>query len=242
MTYITVDTKLADAVHRNYLLIPVINRFGIKLGFGDKSVKTVCEEYDVDPIFFTAILNTLTFENYFSEKRLKTFPILQIVDYLRKTHHYYRDIQLKIIDSAINNLIDNDKNQDGRLLLIRDFFDKYETELLAHLKREDDNTFPYIERLVALQHQENGKELFKKLSEKYSIKVFEREHDNVDEKLYDLKNILIKYLHGDYDQTACNTVIFELFRLEKDLIEHTRLEDKILIPMVEEVEQELTGK
>ncbi len=242
MTLINIDTKLADAIHRNYLLIPVINRFGIRLGFGDKSIKTICKEHQIDPEFFTAILNTFTFENYFSEKKLKAFPILQIVDYLRKTHTYYRDVQLKVIDFNINYLIESCPAPNNHLQLIRKFFSEYERELLAHLRREDENTFPYIQKLIEIQQKEDKEQLFKELSKKYSIKVFEREHDNVDEKLFDLKNILIKYLHGDYDQVYCNAVIFELFRLEKDLVEHTRLEDKILIPMVEEIELNLTGK
>ena len=241
MTLITTNTKLADVIHHNYLLLSVINRFGIKLGFGDKSIKNICDESKIDPDFFTAILNTFTFESYFSEKRLKAFSILQIVDYLRKTHEYYRNVELKVIDVHINILINSGKNTSG-LKLIRKFFDEYESELLAHLKREDDFTFPYIEKLVSFKTQENGTKLFKELSKKYNIHIFEREHNNVDDKLFDLKNILIKYLNEDYDQTSCNSVIFELFRLEKDLIEHTRLENKILIPMVEELENELRNQ
>jgi regulator of cell morphogenesis and NO signaling len=35
------NTKMADIIHGNYLLLPVINRFGIRLGFKDKTVKDV---------------------------------------------------------------------------------------------------------------------------------------------------------------------------------------------------------
>ena len=34
----SVKTKLADIIHNNYLLLPIFNRFGIQLGFGDKTV------------------------------------------------------------------------------------------------------------------------------------------------------------------------------------------------------------
>ena len=238
MNYITVNDKLANVLLRDYLLFSVVNRFGIKLGFGDKTIKEVCDETGTDPEFFTAILNTFTSERYFSEKRLKSFPILQIVDYLKKTHDFYRNIELKIIDVHLNILIESGKNAKG-LKLVKEFFENYKRELLAHLKREEERTFPYIENLVALQEKENKRELFEKLIRKYNIRVFEREHDNVDEKLFDLKNILIKYLNEDYDQSSCNAVIFELFKLEKDLVEHTKLEDKILIPMVQELEETL---
>ena len=50
---------------------------------------------------------------------------------------------------------------------------------------------------------------------KYSMHVYEEEHTDVDEKLYDLKNILIKYVHGDSLNAVYQEVIFELFRLKK---------------------------
>ena len=129
----------------------------------------------------------------------------------------------------------NNKN----LELIEKFLSDYKQELLAHLAREDRDTFPYIEKLWALKDVPNPKEIYKEWPREYSIKVFEREHDNVDEKLFDLKNILIKYFSGNYDQSLCNTVIFELSRLENDLKDHTRLENKVLIPMVVELEKKI---
>ena len=240
MTLITIKTKLADAICCNYLLIPLINRFGIRLGFGDKDVEAVCKEYNIDADFLVAILNTFTFESYFSESKLKTFSIDQWVDYLRRTHIYYREVQLPIIEKHLNLLISSTAGDSSKNLeLIGKFFANYKQELLTHLAREDKETFPYIEKLLALKSQPSSKEAYEEWSKNYSIKVFEREHDNVDEKLFDLKNILIKYSSGNYNQSLCNTVIFELSRLENDLKDHTRLENKILIPMVEELEQKI---
>ena len=238
MTLITTKTKLADAICSNYLLIPLINRFGIRLGFGEKDVETICNEHGIDAGFFTAILNTFTFESYFSESKLKSFPIAQWVDYLRRTHIYYREVQLPIIENHLSLLIKSIADESSKnLKLIGKFFSDYKQELLAHLAREDEETFPYVERLLTLKDTPDAKKVYEKWSKEYSIEVFEREHDNVDEKLFDLKNILIKYFLGNYDQSLCNTVIFELSRLENDLKDHTRLENKILIPMVEELEQ-----
>ncbi len=238
MKLITTKTKLADAICSNALLIPLINRFGIRLGFGDKDVETVCKEHNIDADFLATILNTFNFESYFSESKLKSFSIVQWVDYLRRTHIYYREVQLPIIENHLSLLIKSITNKDSKVLtLIGKFFSDYKQELLAHLAREDGETFPYIERLLELKNEPNSKEIYKEWSKEYSIKVFEREHDNVDEKLFDLKNILIKYFSGNYNQSLCNTVIFELSRLENDLKDHTRLENKILIPMVEELEK-----
>ena len=71
------------------------------------------------------------------------------------------------------------------------------------------------------------------------MKIYEEEHEEIDEKLYDLKNILIKYVSGDFEQAVCNEIIFELFRLEKDIKDHSRIENNILMPLVKEMEKSL---
>ena len=76
---------------------------------------------------------------------------------------------------------------------------------------------------------------------KYSIRQFEKEHTNVDEKLNDLKNLLLKYLKPDYDQNHCNEFLFALFQLEQDLKDHARIEDKILVPNVLEMEKQINN-
>jgi len=43
---------LSEVVEEHTSLIPVLNRFGIRLGLGDKSVSQICKEYDLDTDFF----------------------------------------------------------------------------------------------------------------------------------------------------------------------------------------------
>ncbi|MDR1343630.1 MAG: hemerythrin domain-containing protein [Prevotellaceae bacterium] len=235
MILITSEIKLADAIHSNYLLIPVITRFGIRLGFGDKTVKAVCKEHGVDVEFFTTILNVFSHESYFPQDRLLRFDVAQLVGYLQKTHGYYRTVLIPMLDKNMEAFVESAARPgEPEVRLIKNFFAQYKDELMAHLKREETITFPYITELVK-------KENTVLLHKKYSMKVFESEHDNVEEKLYDLKSILIKYLQGDYDEGARNSLIFNIFRLEKDLKDHTRIEDKILTPIVKQMEQALFG-
>ena len=50
--------QLSEVVEEHPSLIPVINRFGIRLGLGDKSVKTLCEEHSLDTDFLLTVINT----------------------------------------------------------------------------------------------------------------------------------------------------------------------------------------
>jgi regulator of cell morphogenesis and NO signaling len=241
MKLFTANMKMADVVHSNYLLIPVVNRFGIRLGFGEMTVSKVCRKHGVDPGFFLTILNTYCNENYFPQKTLQTFNVLTIINYLRKTHSYYIETEIPIIENEIKTLIGRGRRPNRSLSLVKKFFLQYKKELLSHLKREESITFPYIEQVHALFHAKKASAA-KRLTSNYSMQQYEEEHDNVDEILHDLKSILIKYIKGDFDQAVCNTIIFELFRLEKDIQDHTRIEETILRPMVIAMENNIRSR
>ncbi len=236
--------KMAEVIYNNYLLLPVINRFGIKPGFGDKTIKVVCEKTGINTDFFLCIINTFNNEKYFPEKKLQTFNVLIIVDYLKKTHSFYKLIQIPLIENHLLLFLESYKANKNTINQVRKFFNEYKYELIEHLNREENNTFPYVEKVYHFYKNMNiakSKEV-KNLLAKYSMKIFENEHNNIDEKLEDLKNILIKYIEPDFNENLCNILIFELFRLEKDLVDHTRIEENIMKPLVIFMEKELKLK
>lgn len=52
--------KLKDLISDNSLLLMVLNRFGISLGFGEKSVKESCDSQNVDVATFLAVANFIS--------------------------------------------------------------------------------------------------------------------------------------------------------------------------------------
>ena len=49
--------KMIDLIGDNYSLLQVMSRFGLSLGFGDKTVKEVCEMNNVDCQTFLVVVN-----------------------------------------------------------------------------------------------------------------------------------------------------------------------------------------
>jgi len=227
------DSRMSDLIHGNYLLLPVMNRFGVRLGFGDKTVGELCNESAIDLDFFLAIINTFNNHDYFPEEELRSFSAFLIVEYLKKSHHDFLKSRLPKIERLLTTLIENSGSED--LKIIQSFYKKYKTDLVSHIKDEEDNTFPYVLQLQ--KFQDSGT---KKLPEgllNYNIHSFEKEHSNVDEKLFDLKNIIIKYLPPQYNDIDCNEFLFEIFEFERDLTDHARIEDNILVPKVMAMEK-----
>ncbi len=229
--------KLADIIHHDYQLIPLVNRFGIRLGFGDESVADICKANHINADFFIEILNTYHDPDYFPRDRFLDFPLPLIVDYLKKTHKYYYDFYIPEIEKHLNDLMASAPG-DNKLSLLTRFYLKFKQELFEHLQYEDKYTFPYVLNLheMLLQYNAGTKP---KIKPDRSIIEFEETHSDVDSKLLDLKNIIIKYLQADYDDNACNTLLATLFNFEDDLRDHSRIEDKIMVPKVLQIEKKL---
>jgi regulator of cell morphogenesis and NO signaling len=230
--------KMADLIHRDYRLIPVIGRFGINYGFGNKPVSEVCEQNDINVKFFLEIVNSYHDKEYFPRSELQSFQVSLITGYLSRTHDYYLKVKIPEIQSLIDQmeekvLVKNRKN----IQLLNEFFKSYQTELRKHLDNEESNIFPYINELEkAVLFKESNHWLVSKIREK-TIETYERNHDSLEVKLSDLKNLIMKYLPPVLCSELCRKLLMELFLLESDLNNHARIEDKVLIPKVKQLEK-----
>lgn len=231
MNRFTKENNLMHLIETNYNLLPVINRFGINLGNRDKTLSQICKSLNVNIDFFLAIVNTYHNVDYFPEQELKGFSPLVIIEYLKKTHSYYINYTLPKLDTLLKQLIESNKTEIQQLNIIEKFYRKNTTELLLHLKEEEEVVFPYVYRLIKNRSRDSN----------YNIRSFEKEHSHVDVQLNDLKNLIIKYTEPVYDNNICNEFLRTLFRFEKDINDHARIEDKILIPQVIVIENTLNG-
>ena len=224
MALINADCKLCDVILNEPSIMPVNNRFGIILGVGDKSIRTVCEEKNLDCEFFVTILNTFINEDYFPENRLKSFCATQIVDYLTLTNSYYQQFQIPNIERHFNSLISQSDSDNNNLELMKQFFEELKKELLSRIEHDRTSWFPAI-RAAAEQLQ----------GEYYGehIHYDHDEPDSLEEKLDDLKSLFVIHLRGEYDLNLCHGVIFALYSLEKDIKQHNRIRNRILRPIAD---------
>ncbi|GAB7085993.1 hemerythrin domain-containing protein [Marinifilum fragile] len=230
--HIKKSMKMADVIQMNYMLIPVIHRFGIELGFGDKTVDQVCKENEVDLNFFLQLVNAYHDQDYFPKEELQSIPVRDIVAYLKMTHASYLNNTVTDIEQKIKSLELEGSEDKKYIALIRNFFEGYKSELTEHIMREEDVVFPYVLAVDEIIKSEKFTDKNKKVFESFSIVEYEEEHDDIEEKLMDLRTIMIKYVAPPANTNLYHSIIQDLFRLEEDLNYHSRIEDKVLIPKI----------
>lgn len=224
-SFFTSDMKLADLIHLDYKLLLLLPRFGLNLGFGDQTVEECCSRVGVSAPLFILVCNIYAFENYSPRKEeIDRTEIDQLLSYLQRSHTYYLDDRIQSIQDRLK-IMSAPCNLAHQKILNR-FFEEYKNEVINHFEYEEKTVFPYIQSIG-----EGGK------ATGYEIEIFEQNHSNIDDKLSDLKNIFIKYWPADSSQKERTVVLFNIFSLEEDLRKHTFIEDKVLIPLVQKLEQ-----
>jgi len=230
-TIITGSMKMADVIASDQRTMVLMPRFGIDMGFGDKTVEQLCRQQSIDLDFFLLMANTFLHPNYFPGKKLKKVDVKLLLLYLANSHDHYLTEKVPYLQSLVEKFAGELK--DPARVQLDSFFTGYIREVLDHIEYEEKVVFPYIMELVEFAE----KHPTKRMDVKYSIREFEEKHNDIEEKLSDLRSLLVKYFPCDNNRYLRILILNELFDFEQDLINHARLEDKVLIPIVEEYEQ-----
>lgn len=220
--------KMNDIIHDNHFMLSVLCRFGISLGFGNDTVEEACSKNKIDCQTFLAVLNFLSEETFDMEERTESISVKSLIEYLRNAHSYFLEYKLPTLRTKLLEAVDMDgefKHYSG--LIVR-FFDDYVSEVKKHMEYENKEVFVYVSNLI------DGNK-----NKKYSISIFHDRHNEIDSKLNDLKNILIKYYPAKGSNYLLTEVLFDILLCEKDLTSHNQIEDYLLVPAVEQLEQKL---
>ncbi|MDE7005999.1 MAG: hemerythrin domain-containing protein, partial [Alistipes sp.] len=209
---------MCDLVCDRYAVLQVMSRFGIALGFGDKTVAEVCAENEVDASTFLAVVN-LSAGPGAGEECAADVSVRSLLDYLHNSHGYFLDFRLPAIRRKLIEAVDCSLS-DVSFAIMR-YFDEYAAEVDRHMAYEEKSVFPYVEALLAGEKKAD-----------YSMEVFRRHHDRIEERLRELKNIIIKY-YPSGGSNELNGVLYDIFTCEEELTSHNAVENQIFIPAVE---------
>ena len=220
-------TKMAELVEANFSLLGVLSRLGISFGFGEKTVEQVCRSHGVLPETFLLICRVYLQEGWRpGQDALEKAGLMNVVDYLRRSHSYYTDVMLVSLSEALERLILPCDLAHQRI--IRQFFRDYKEELVRHFDYEEQQVFGGLTP--------------------FDQDAYEESHAGVKEKLGDLKNLVIKYMPPQCQQQDASRVLFYIYSLEADMNHHTQLEEALLLqdregsPSAEEEAHEASGE
>lgn len=216
------NDRMRDIINDNSILLTVINRFSISLGFGDKSVASVCMDSDVDVDTFLAVINLI------SEKDLTGYNIAiqPLIKYLRKSHHYILNYTLPAIKKSLIEGIQQTNTSEIAMFILK-FYDGYMQEVRKHMEYEDNVVFSYVENLIKGE-----------VKDKFQISDFSSRHEHMAGTLDELKELFI-YQYNQEDNDLISTALFQITLCGNDLMSHCEIENKLLFPAVSKLEDSI---
>ena len=219
------DDRMISIIQDNYGILQCLGSFGINLGFGNKTVRELCEDQGVDTFTFLAVVN-FTINGYLGPDEVGRLSIPTLMQYLRASHEYYLGFELPFIRKELCEAIDETDNM--AKLIVR-LYDEYAHSILLHMKYEEKTVFPYVESLL------DGKTM-----DNYDIETFSKHHGQTDQKLRELKNIIIKYLPTDgLRNNQLSATLYDIYNCELWLAHHAEVEDHIFIPAIRNLEKKI---
>jgi len=214
--------KMISLIRDNYNLLQSLGSFGISLGFGDKTVKQVCDDQNVDTNTFLAVVN-FTINGYREMDDVSRLSVPTLLQYLKASHNYFLGFQLPFIRKELVDALDENDNL-ARLIL--KLYDEYSRSVTQHMKYEEKTVFPYVESLLAGKPMAN-----------YAIDMYSKHHGQESSKLRELKSIIIKYFPGDsLRNNQLSATLYDIYNNEEWLALHAEVEDKIFIPAIKYLE------
>ncbi len=135
MTQITKNTIFSELLITHSFLIPVVNRFGIRLGVGDKSVATVCKENNINVYFFITILRIYLDEELCHEEDLCLFDVSDIVEYIKTATDHFSQTLIPNIEKHFMPLIAMSDSDNEELRVINKIFGQFKSEFSRYTRQ-----------------------------------------------------------------------------------------------------------
>ncbi len=219
------DDKMIDLISDNYSMLQGLSAFGIRLGFGDKTVSEVCREQDVDCYTFLTVVNFLI-NGYTPKETDDKISVKTLLAYLQASHRYFLDFQLPSIRVKLEKSL-NEGN--GLAPLILRLYDEYAHDIQLHMKYEEKTLFPYVEALLRGEPTSS-----------YNVDIFSKHHSDTTGKFQELKNIIIKYLpHNGLANNQLTATLYDIYNNEDWLLNHSNVEEVLFVPAIRFLEQKV---
>ncbi|HMT30605.1 MAG TPA: hypothetical protein PKD91_15115 [Bacteroidia bacterium] len=191
--------------------------------------------------FIATLIRAFEDDGNFNYKEFEKFPLGMVIDYVKRTHRLYFNKSLQEIEQSI--LLLNQAYTFGHPMLemLNEFYLDYKTELILHIREEDQQLLPHI--IYLSNSIENGfdqYDLFRR-QQLFTIEHFVSTHEDNDAVLEDVREKILMYDPPVTNKFVYQVLLNQLEFFGHDLKIHGLIEDRVLLPKALEMEEKLNS-
>ncbi len=228
---ITGNKTIGEIVAADFRTAKVFEKHGIDFCCGGKTaLAAICEEKGLDPDAIALGLEAVKNEPVERSQNYSSWALPFLADYIVNTHHAYLKENDEQIAAYAKKIADVHGAHHPEVIRIASIFEKIATDMVAHLKEEEQAFFPAIKRLDAARIAGNTPDAADREIIRQSLLTLHREHEEIGDAIHAIRHLSKEYAIPD---DVCNTFMItyqKLKEFEDDLHKHVHLENNILFP------------
>ncbi len=228
---ITGETTIGDIVAADYRTAGIFEKHGIDFCCGGKiQIAEACKTAGIELVVLTEELASLQHEPVDRSQNYSSWTLSFLADYIVNTHHVYLKENDDQIVAYARKIASVHGERHPEVIRIAAIFEKIATDLVAHLKEEEEVFFPALKRAEAAKISGNQPDAGDRETIKYSLIRLHREHEEVGDAIHEIRRLANDFRIPD---DVCNTFMLtyrKLAEFEDDLHKHVHLENNILFP------------
>ena len=219
------NLSVGEIVANDFRTSSVFKKAGIDFCCGGKqSFSDACNEKSIDPVELENEIQKIAQEPVNEFMNFKNWDPVFLSEYIVNTHHKYVLKNLPELVFYTRKIANVHGDNHTELIEVAELFEKINTELLQHLKNEEEVLFPAIKEVIKSGSSEAKAIITSEL------KRMTWEHKFAGTVMDEINRITKGYI---VPEDGCNTyrVAFKMLeQFEDDLHTHVHLENNILYP------------
>jgi len=219
------NKMIGEIVAEDFRAAEIFKNAGIDFCCGGKmGLEQACAEKNINLEQFISKLNELQNEPADRSQNFKDWDLAFLCDYIVNTHHQYVLKTLPQLVAYTQKIASVHGNNHAELIEIGELFGKINTEMVQHLRNEEEVLFPAIKEVLKTNSTEAKTIIVSEISR------MNGEHEFAGGAMDKINEITNGYT---VPSDGCNTymVTFKLLKqFEDDLHIHVHLENNILFP------------
>jgi len=228
-------TKIGDIVAGDYRTAAVFEKHGIDFCCGGSvTLAAASAEMAIDPAALARELEAATSVPARRDQDYASWTLTRLISHITAIHHAFVKANTAQNAAYARKIAEVHGEHHPELAQIVTAFDKMATELMVHLKQEEEVVFPAIKRAEAAGRAGSAPEVGDVETIAHGVEALVREHDEVGAALHEIRDLAMGY---GQPADACATYVLTYQRLQAfdaDLHKHVHLENNILFPRTTE--------
>jgi regulator of cell morphogenesis and NO signaling len=228
----TLDRTIRDIVAADYRTAAIFQRYGLDFCCrGNRTVEAACQDAGIAADRVQRDLADATaLPPSGCAPRFDTWDLPALTGHIVANHHAYVRTQLPVIQGHAHKVARVHGSRHPEMVEVAEIFDRVSEEMTAHMAKEEQVLFPYLDRLAEASIRGEGSPPAPFGTVGNPIRMMEAEHESAGDAMAEIRALTGGYRIPD---DACGTfsvLLQELEAFERDLHQHVHLENNILFP------------